>query len=218
MKETYLILGLILLTGFSGLSQTPSPTATPEKLSGELTAKLQSAGNPESIVPSERATAYAKLLEAQRNIVLFRTQRTQAGRVQFAELARKALVASLTADPFLSEPYVALAEIELMSASPDVEEAVALTSLAVKLNKDSIGGHEFLARLLTRQSGLRGRGLNTAVAARAIEEWRETARLEPRRAEAWAMLGELYTRVDKHSDAVEAYRRWMASTTPVDTI
>jgi len=218
MKRTVLILGFILATGFSAYSQSPSPSVTPAKLSVELTAKLQTAGDAASITPAERAAAYVKLMEAQRNIWRFRTQRTPTGRAQYADLAQKSLVASLTADPFLSEPYVALAEMNLMSSAPDLEEAVALTSLAVKLNRDSIGGHKFLARLLTRKSGLRARNIDTAVAARAIEEWREVARLEPRSAEAWAMLGELYSRSDKQAEAAEAYRRWIASAAPVDTI
>jgi tetratricopeptide (TPR) repeat protein len=217
MKYTVLIFAIILAFSLPGYSQSPSTTATPLKLSAELSAVLERAAGMSSVDTDKRATAYAKLLEAQRYIWRLRSQQTQVGRAQLADLARGSLKASLTADPYLSEPYVALAEIALIMPPADIDEAVALTSLAVKLNRDSIGGHTFLARLLTRQSGIRTRSLNKAVAARAIEEWREVTRLDPRDAEAWAMLGELFSRIDKRADAVEAYQRWMASTPPVDT-
>src|SRR5262249_18512944 len=52
--------------------------------------------------------------------------------------------------------------------------------------------------------------------AKAISEWKEVARLDPRNAEAWAFLSELYNETGKPNERIETLRRWLASSTPLD--
>jgi tetratricopeptide (TPR) repeat protein len=162
-----------------------------------------------------RRQAYGKLLEAQRYIYRMLMQRTQSGLSMYADQARTALLASLQYDPGISESYVALAELTLLTSS-DFNEASALCSLATKLNKDSIGGHKFLARILTKQTGFLGPRTDSEIAAKAIREWKEVVRLDPRNAEAWAMLSELYDRTGKANDEIDALKRWEAASMSSD--
>ena len=195
-------------------SLTPTPPV--EKLSEQLSKKLHGFDAKVGVSRQNREQAYAKLLEAQRSIYRLQSQRTQSGILALGDAARSALVTSLENDPGLAESYVALAEVSILAAH-DNDEAVALASLSVELNKDSIGGHKLLARLFTRQSGFRTASVKVDIAAKAVKEWKEVTRLDLRNAEAWAMLSEIYERTGKTTEAVEALRRWMASSTTVDT-
>lgn len=136
--------------------------------------------------------------------------------VALADAVRGSLVDALQHDPGLSEGYVALAETAVL-ASRDFDEAVSLASLATGLNNDSIGGHKLLARVYTRLSGLRGTTVKQEVVQKAVQEWKDVTRLDPRSAEAWAMLGEIYERTGKPNDAIDALRKWIASSTPMDS-
>ena len=204
-----------LLVRFAYSQTSPAPTPTPAiKLSEQLTQILQNYDRG-AVSRAKREQAYAKLLEAQRSIYRMQTQRTQSGLAMFAGQGRGAILESLQYDPGLSECYVALVELTLITSS-DLDEASSLSSLAIKLNKDSIGGHKFLARLLTRKSGLTGASIDWEIATKAIQEWNEVTRLDPRNAEGWALLSELYDRTGRSDDAIGALRKWVAASMPVD--
>jgi tetratricopeptide (TPR) repeat protein len=196
----------------------PVPVATPStvKLSDRLIKNLEGYDAKTGVAREKREQAYAKLLEAQRNIYRMLSQRTQAGATMYADLARASLVNSLEFDPGLSESYIALAEISILT-STDLNEAIVLTSISTKLNKDSIGGHKFLARLLTKRSGLRTMSIDPQISAKAIDEWKEVTRLDPRNAEAWALLSEFYERTDKTNESIDALRRWVSASSPLDS-
>ena len=219
MRISSLTLLFVICLGVAAKAQT-TPIATPStaKLSAVLADKLSRLEPGKEVSREDRASAYKRLLEGQRYLWRMRYQRTQAGRVMFADQARIALAAALETDPTLSEGYVALTELSIMLAPSDLDEPAALSSLAVKLNKDSIGGHKFYARILTRQSAVRTSKPNVSVAAKAIEEWKEVVRLEPRNAEAWAMLSELYERTGKPTESIDSLKKWVASASPVETV
>jgi tetratricopeptide (TPR) repeat protein len=219
MKHTLILAAFFVICGTTAFSQAvpPGVSPSPAKLSAILAEKLSQVDRDKEVSREDREQAYRKLLEGQRNLWRMRYQRTQAGRMLFAEQARTALITSLDVDPTLSEPYVALTELSLMISPNDIEEAAALSSIAVRLNKDSIGGHKFYARLLTRQSKARGPSPDIALIAKAIDEWKEVTRLDPRNAEAWSMLSELYEKTGKTSDSIEALQKWVASTSTVDS-
>jgi len=198
------------------VAQTVPPAASPTPV--KPSSQLSKIDLTKEVSRDAREIAYRKLLEGQRNIWRMRYQRTMAGRMMFADDARTALLAALETDPTLSEGYVALTEMWLMIAPNDFDEAAALSSMAVRINKDSVGGHKFYARVLTRQSGFRTSKQNTAVAVKAIEEWKEVVRLDPRSSEAWAMLGELYDGLGKSTESIDSLKKWVASTAAVDTI
>jgi tetratricopeptide (TPR) repeat protein len=215
------IIAITLLSGSGALGQTQSaPEPTPSKqaspkLSEQLKKNLQAFDPKAGVSADKRQQSYAKLLEAQRNISRMFAQRTQVGVNFYADQARSALISALQQDPGLSEGYVALAELSVLMTG-DLDEAAALCSLATGLNKDSIGGHKLLARILTRQSGLRGLAIEPVTAEKAIAEWKEVTRLDPRNAEAWSLLSEFYERTNRSSEAIEALKRWMSSASPVD--
>lgn len=203
---------------FSQIQPPPAPEATPSavKLSDQLIKNLEGHDAKTGVPRERRERAYAKLLEAQRSIYRMLSQRTQAAATTFADSARASLISSLEYDPGLAESYVALGEISILT-STDLNEATALFSIAIKLNKDSIGGHKFLARLLTKQSGLRTMSIDPQISAKAIDEWKQVTRLDPRNAEAWALLSEFYERTDKTNESIDALRKWVASSSPLDS-
>ena len=203
---------------FAQVPPVPAPVSTPStvKLSDALIKNLDGYDAKTGVPREKREQAYARLLEAQRSIYRMLSQRTEAGAKMYADLARTSLVSSLDYDPGLAESYVALAEISILT-STDLNEAIVLCSIATKLNKNSMGGHKFLARLLTKRSGLRTMSIDPQISAKAIEEWKEVTRLDPRNAEAWALLSEFYERTDKTNESIEALRRWVSASSPLDS-
>jgi tetratricopeptide (TPR) repeat protein len=85
------------------------------------------------------------------------------------------------------------------------------------VNPDNFGARRILARLYTFQSHLSGGAFNPEPAAKAIVEWKQVVRLDPRNAEAWALLAELYERTRRSEESIDALRKWLASSSPVET-
>lgn len=194
---------------------SPTPAPVP-KLAEQLSRTLASVAERGSAPREIREQAYAKLLEGQR--YLWRTDRirSRAGREDNSRLAREAFVKAVELDPTLAEGYNALAEMAISGQTQDINEAIALATLATKVNPNSFGGRRILARLYSFQSRLAIGTFNREAAEKAIPEWRHVARLDPRNAEAWAFLSELYDRTGRTEEGVEALRKWLASAAPVD--
>lgn len=210
---------VLSLGAIAAAAQVPSGTPLPStpKIS-ELLAKNLESYSPNAEVPRDkREQAYAKLLEAQRYIWRSNPARGQTGGATNVRLAKAALQKALEIDPGLAEAYTALAELSLSSPPNDVDEAIALASMATKINPDNFGGHRILARLYTYKSRLNNGSLDQTFAGKAIAEWKEIARLDPRNAEAWAFLAEFYEQAGKPDDQIEALKKWLASATPLDT-
>jgi tetratricopeptide (TPR) repeat protein len=217
-----ILITALLLTACCGLgiSQSPTPTASPvnAKMS-ELLAKKLEGFDPRTELPREnREQAYTKLMQAQRYIWQASRMRSQAGVAANIKLARTELQKCLELNPGVAEAYSVLAESWVNPSIPpnDVDEAVTLASMATRLNKNNFGGHRLLARLYTYKSRLNNGDLDNDFAVKAIAEWKEVARLDPRNAEAWAFLSELYNGTDKPNERIEALRKWLASSPPLD--
>ncbi|MEP7212271.1 MAG: tetratricopeptide repeat protein [Acidobacteriota bacterium] len=216
---------IILFSAFAALNAPgqapaayPGPSPMP-KLSAVLEAKLGPAEKLADATRENRELAYVKLLEGQRyiwTITNSRRGRSQASMTANAALAREALVAAITLDPKLDEAYTALAEIYLSAPPADVDEALALAGIAVKLEPNSFGSRRIIARLMTYKSGLSSGTLDKAIAAKAVAAWSEIVRLDPRNAEAWAFLSEFYERLGKSDDQIAALRSWLGSAPPID--
>jgi len=219
-------IGILILAllggGFTAFSQTTAPSPSP--VIGSMTtartfeevAKILAAYDPaKDITRERRQQAYGKLFEAERFLYQMYIQRSRAAQNLFAEQSRASLIETLRIDPTLSEAYVSLAEISLLT-STDLDEASSLCRTAIRFNKNSIGGHKFLARILTKQSGLRGLQMDDKKMAEAINEWKEVTRLDPRSAEAWALLSEFYERTDRKQEAIDSLRKWVAASSPLD--
>ncbi|MEP7075585.1 MAG: tetratricopeptide repeat protein [Acidobacteriota bacterium] len=190
-----LILALVSICSTAGGAQEPTPT-------------------PAEVAPEQKEQAYTKLMEGQR--LLWKTTRTRSGSANNAINARAAFRRAVELDPDLAEAYTAMAEIALSLPPGDVENAILLATLAVKIDHDNFGSHRILARLFTFKSRFNSGSLDPAFADKAIAEWKQVSRLDPRNAEAWAFLSEYYSQAGRASDQIDALRKWIASATPVE--
>ncbi len=163
-----------------------------------------------------RALAYAKLLEGQRHLWKMKRLRSQAGLANGARLAKDALQKAVELDPTLAEGYAALAELTAQMPPNDLDGAILLANIAVKINRDNFGGHRLLARLYTIKSNLNRGDLDAGYAKKAIVEWTEIARLDPRSAEAFAFLSEFYEKTNKTAERIDALRRWISAAAPLE--
>jgi tetratricopeptide (TPR) repeat protein len=218
----------------AGDSATPKRTPTPPpvvrtsptpKLSETLSKNLEALPKDGEIPRERREQAYAKLLEGQRYIWSMSRLRSQMGTATGARLAKQALQKAVELDPTLAEGYTALAELALTTPPNDIDEAIMLATIAVKIDKNNFGAHRILSRLYTIKSRLNDGngdgsrstgGLDQVNAQKAIGEWKEIARLDPRNAEG-AFLSEFYKRTNKLNERIEALQKWLASAAPIET-
>jgi len=163
-----------------------------------------------------RAQAYAKLLEGQRFTwaVMSRRLRSEAEVATYSKLAKQSLQKAAELDPTLAEAYTALADLAKNTPPYDVDESIMLAGIAVKIDRNNFGAHDILAQLYTFKSGLNREVLDLAYAQKAIAEWNEIARLDPRNAEAFAFLSEFYAKTNKNAERITALKNWLASSAP----
>ena len=215
--------GLVLLNAGICYSQiggplpTPSPTLPPPSISGKLLKNLESMQSYTPAPRELREKAFAKLLEGQRYAFWSGDRmRSRAGRQENARLAQSAFQQSVELDPTLSEGYTALAELAMNGQARDTDEAIKLALLSVKVNPNNFGARRILGRLYTFKSRLGTAQLDRDVAGNAISEWRHVVRLDPRNAEAWAHLSELYDQTGNTDESINALRNWLSSSSPMD--
>lgn len=214
MKKNKIILSVVLSVSIFGIkdvsAQTTAPTPTPKPV---ITQPTQTG----EISRERREQSYAKLLEAQRYMWSMSRVRSQAGATTGAKLAKQALQKAIELNPNLAEAYTALAEITLSIPPNDIEEAILLANIAIKLNPDNFGSRRILARVYTIKSQIHNTSLDPAASQRAINEWKEVARLDPRNAEAWAFLSVFYEKTNKTDERIEALKKWLSSAAPIET-
>lgn len=209
---------LLLVLGISGVSQNISAqTAPPQPTpNSQINAKNIAQNNlSKPVSRQQREQAYAKLLEGQRHIWNLRNQRSEAALASGAMLAGQSLRRAIELDPLLAEAYTALAELSKNAPPYSVDDSIALAEIAVKINKDNFGGHLILGQLYTFKSQLNRGTLDAAQTDKAIAEWKEVVRLDPRNAEAHAFLSELYGRTNKPLEKIAELRSWVASAPPI---
>ncbi len=197
----------------------PPPVAspTPSNLIAVLEKNISSISQGGNVSREAREQAYAKLLEGQRHLWKLRRTRSETTAIAEEGSARNALQKAVELDPKLAEGYTALAELELQRSKPSFDDVIMLSQIAVKLDKDNFGAHRILARLYTLSSNL-GRGkIDPTVAEKAIVQWGEIGRLDPRNAEAWAFLSALYGETNDKEKRIESLKKWLASATPIET-
>jgi len=189
----------------------PPPVSNPASVISELVAKnLRQLTDKTPVSRERREEAYGKLLEGQRYFWSLRNQRTQAAQANVVRLAKQSLQKAIEIDPQLAEAYTALAEIS------NTDEAILLANVAVKIEPENFGGHRILARLYTSKSNLNKGVLEPEFTKKAIAEWQEIVRLDPRNAEAFAFLSEFYARTKKSAERLDALRKWQSSVAPLD--
>ncbi|MBA4123168.1 MAG: tetratricopeptide repeat protein [Acidobacteria bacterium] len=192
-------------------AQTPTQPSPTPKISETVAKNLEQATNKTPVPRERREQAYAKLLEGQRYIWNIYRSRSQTGLANTVRLAKQSLQKAVELDPTLAEGYTALAEL----TSPyDIDEAILLAGTAVKIDNNNYGGHFILAQLYTKKSEINRGVLDANFAQKAIAEWNEIARFDPRNAEAYAFLSEFYARTNKPEERVIALRNWVSAATP----
>lgn len=162
-----------------------------------------------------RAQAYAKLLEGQRYIWSMSRIRSEAATASYSKLAKQALQKAVELDPTLDEAYTALANLAKNTPPYDVDESILLAGIAVKIDPNNFGAHQILAQLYTFKSGLNRNALDSTFTQKAIAEWNEISRLDPRNAEAFAFLSEYYAETNKKAERITALKNWLAAATPI---
>lgn len=194
----------------------PSPTPTPAEISDSLAAKSEAVSQKAEVSSERRQKAYAKLLEGQRYLWSMPRLSSELGKTG-ARLAKNAFQEAVELNPNLAEAYTALAELTAIAPPQDIDEAIMFAEIATKLDKDNFGGHRILARLYTIKSNL-GRGkLETESTNKAIKEWQEVGRLDPRNAEAWAFLSEFYGEQNKKDLQISSLKKWISAASPIET-
>lgn len=210
----------------------PAPTPTPStntvnlKIADVLAQNLQKQTT--DVSRERREQAYSKLLEGQRYLWSRQRARSQSSVRTALQLARQSVQQAAELDPRLAEAYIFLAELTLLAPPFDSEEAIKLADIGVKLNRDNFGAHRILARLYTLKSGIaRDEGnlsgattnasLNAEFTNKAVSEWKEIIRLDPRSAEAWAFLAAFYEAQGKKQDRIDALNNWISAATPLET-
>ncbi|HEV8591962.1 MAG TPA: tetratricopeptide repeat protein [Pyrinomonadaceae bacterium] len=209
-------LGLILVLG----SAFPASTLAqpPVSQSGEVAMNKTASADGDDVSRDKREQAYAKLLEGQRYLWSADRLRSQAGLSATFRLAKAAFQRAVELDPTLAEGYTALAEVAVREERGDLDEAISLSTIAAKIEPDNFGARRMLARLYTLKSGLGGSDIiDKPLAEKAIGEWKQVTRLDPRNAEAWAVLSLFYEKTGQDGENIDALKKWLAAATPIET-
>lgn len=210
MNKRFFVLSFILLTALTAgnaFAQVdpikPAPTPSIAAALENAFAKLKNGTTRE-----EREKAYAKLLEGQRFLEIAKRAGTQPEYLANLRLSKQSFQNAVELDPSLSEAYTAIAELST------IDDAIKIASLAVKINPNGYAAHRILGRIYTLKSRLTEANFDKALADKAIAEWKEVARLDPRGAEPWAYLSELYFRTERSAEELEALNKWIGSVAP----
>ena len=188
---------------------------------GSLKLSAANSQNLEQTI-DKREQAYAKLLEGQRHIwKMYRSFSDQNAFLESARKAREALQKAGELSPNLDEAYTALSEVAwlewlLQPKDSALEDSINFANAALKINPNSFGGRSRLAMIYTLKSGIRENRLDPALAEKAIEQWKEIARLDPRNAETFAFLSALYEKSGNKKEQIEALKKWLTAASPVN--
>jgi tetratricopeptide (TPR) repeat protein len=135
---------------------------------------------------------------------------------QLLEEAIQAFEAAIRLDPTAVEPRLDLAEIYFFFLSR-IDLAQKRGEEAIALAPENAEGHLLLGRLLLAQlREAEEEGTRTVLVEGAIRRYERVAELDPRRAEAWAFLADLYQMRREMERALLALERWAAAPLPSD--
>lgn len=206
---------ILSATGYGQSAATPRglESGSETKLSSMLSLKEK----PPEITEEMRRLSYAKLMEGQRYIWRAGRLRSRSGVSSMYAMARDAFRQAVEINPRLAEAYTALADLAVRVQPGDVDEGIALARMAIKIDPDNFGGQRLLARLFTLKSFSNSGQIDMESAPSATAEWKEVARLDPRSAEAWALLATFYEIQKMDEERIDALRKWLGSAAPVDT-
>ncbi len=195
-----------------------TPTPKPITITETITKNLERIEKKETVSRENRTAAYAFLMEGQRIFWKSVRARSSGGLLQAKESFRKAV----ELDPHLAEAYTGYADVAWLSfrvldSASDLEDTIALAGVATKLSPNSFAPRRFLAMAWTEKSRLREGNLDLTFAEKAISEWKEVGRIDPRNAEAFAFLNLFFERTRNKTEQIEALKNWLAASNPTDS-
>jgi tetratricopeptide (TPR) repeat protein len=205
MRLKAVILAALLFTS-PVLAQTKQPKQTPNKPTAASPAQktpIKSVSEQEKpsdpqikIDPSQKTAAYLEFLQAQQS-------EAENNFVKAVEQYKKVI----QLDPSQPEPHVALGNLYLQNRN--LRDAENSARQALKISKDSIGGHRLLGRILANE-GLSGAG-NKEKLQEAVIEFLEVVRLDKNDAEGWKFLSALYSSLNDNDSALKAYQNLIST-------
>jgi len=205
----FVALSAAAATGRQSQGQNPasqsSPSAPPTALAPGAQPKVPDA--------RARRQAYVRFIEAQRLKGEIQRMRNTA---RLLDEAIKAYKETIQLDPSAAEPHVDLGELYFFFQSRrDLAQGEA--EEALRLDPNCVGARLLLARLHV-YSVRSERNSRTLLIERAIRAYEQVAELEPRHAESWAMLAELYGIKNDTGRQVHALEKWAGAPIPNDTL
>jgi tetratricopeptide (TPR) repeat protein len=187
------------LTGLTARAQDKPDAASPASQTGPRDSRA-------------RQQAYKRYFEAQR--LKRELQRTRNGRLLDETI--KAFKDAIALDPEAAEPHVDLGELYFFFQSRrDLAEREAAE--AIKLDSKSVSAHQLLARLYLYASRINAEQRADNV-DRAVRAYEKVAELDPKSAEAWAVLAELYGGKNETAKQLQALEKWAACPLPNDSL
>ncbi len=182
----------------------------------ETTKLNKSSVQTSEVSRDRREKSFAKLLEAQRHFWGISRANSLAAQSELVNSARQALLKAVEHNPHLSEAYSLLAELTAKFPPNDLDEAINFGNLAIKLNPDNFGAHHILAVIYTAQSRINTDDLDLSSTQKAMIEWKEVTRLDPKNAEAWAFLSEFYGRTKQTEEQLASLKKWLSASSAQD--
>ncbi len=221
--KTILLSVILLLSAQAIFAQndTPllaKPTPKPMTIRDTVNNNVGRIEKKEAISRENREAAFVNLLKGQR---FFRNADSLDDLIQ----SRAAYRAAVELNPYLTEAYTGYADVSWLlyfrisekKSKTDLEDVISLSEMAVKLNPDSFVPRRFLAMALTEKSGLREGNSNETFAEKAISQWKELARIDPRNAEAFAFLSLFYEQSQNKDEQIKALKGWLGAIAPIDS-
>jgi tetratricopeptide (TPR) repeat protein len=203
----FIVLAVVSAAGRPRQSQERNPAAQPSP-SAPSTGQLK-----ETPDTAARRQAYARFIEARRLKGEIQRLRNSA---RLLDEAIKAYKETIQLDPASADPHVDLGEIYFFfQARRDLAEAEAREAL--RLDPNCADAHLLLARLHV-YSVRTERDLRPSLVEQAIRAYEKVAELDPKHAEAWAMLAELYGMKNDTGAQIRALEKWAGAPIPNDTL
>src|SRR5262245_11922915 len=203
----FIVLAVVSAAGRPRQSQERNP-ATQAPPSAPSTGQLK-----ETPDAAARRQAYARFIEARRLKGEIHRLRNSARQL---DEAIKAYKETIQLDPASADPHVDLGELYFFfQARRDLAEAEAREAL--RLDPNCADAHLLLARLRV-YSVRTERDLRPSLVDGAIHAYEKVAELDPKHAEAWAMLAELYGAKNDTDRQIRALEKWAGAPIPNDTL
>jgi tetratricopeptide (TPR) repeat protein len=163
---------------------------------------------------ASRQQAYLRFIEARRLRGEIQRQRN-SGRL--LDEAVKAYKEAIQLDPAAADPHVDLGELYFFFFKDRRDLAEAEAREALRLDPDCVDAHLLLARLHIYAVKIE-RNWRPSLLEQAIRAYEKVAELDPKHAEAWAMLAELYGAKNDTDRQIHALEKWAGAPIPNDTL